>query len=199
MQIVSIEELQAILSHMQKLSKREKLGLNEYDTYIYFIRKNRQPQAMNKRMKKHHIIPRFDGGGNMDENLIFLTVKEHVIAHWIRYKSLNKTQDLSAYLFRIGNTEEALKLRDQHIKAARDEDRIQKRGFFCSKFQSKMGHRGGSKGGSADTEEQFLARQKVGLNYGRITVAVLREHGDCSCPPPLRGSKNQRFFDSPVF
>jgi hypothetical protein len=103
------------------------------------------------------------------DNRILLTVKEHVIAHWIRYKCLNKIQDLSAYLFRIGDTEEALKLRDQHVKAAREEDRANKRGFFDTQFQIEMGHRGGSKGGSANTKAQFLARQKVGMTYGRVT------------------------------
>lgn len=159
--IVSLEELEATISSIRTLSKIENLGLNEYDTYIYLIRKerkNRQQNTINQRMEKHHIIPRFDGGNNSFENIILLTVKEHLIAHWIRYKSLNKTQDLSAYLFRIGDTEEALRLRDQHIRAAREEDREKKRRFFNSEFQSEMGKRGGSKGGLANTEPQFLAR-----------------------------------------
>jgi hypothetical protein len=155
---------------MKELSKMEKLGLNEYDTYIKLIQdKRNNSQGIESRMEKHHILPRFEGGDNSNQNIILLTVKEHVIAHWIRYKSLNKTQDLAAYLFRIGDTDEALKLREKHVKAAREKDRECKLGFFDSKFQTKMGQRGGPIGGSADTENQFLARQQVGLTYGRNT------------------------------
>lgn len=168
--IVSLQELENIMSDMTKISKVNKLGLNEYDAYIKLMQEKRNnSQGIESRMEKHHILPRFEGGDNSNQNRILLTVKEHVIAHWIRYKSLNKTQDLAAYLFRIGDTNEALKLRDKNVKAAREKDRESKLGFFDSKFQTKMGQRGGPIGGSADTESQFLARQKVGLTYGRIT------------------------------
>lgn len=52
---------------------------------------------------------------------------------------------------------------------ARERDRLNRVGFFNSEFQSEMGRRGGSIGGSRNTNEQFRARQTVGLTYGRTT------------------------------
>nr|ALO63245.1 putative HNH homing endonuclease [Chlamydomonas applanata]ALO63251.1 putative HNH homing endonuclease [Chlamydomonas applanata] len=100
---------------------------------------------------------------------MLLTVKEHVIAHWRPWKVLGKSQDLSAFLFRIGDTEKALELRRQAILDARERDKINKQGFFNSDFQREMGSRGGSVGGSKNTERQYLARQRVGLTHGRQT------------------------------
>jgi len=55
-------------------------------------------------IEKHHIIPRFDGGTDDPSNLVLVFIKEHVIAHWLRWKVLKKPQDYSAFLFRIGDT-----------------------------------------------------------------------------------------------
>jgi len=52
---------------------------------------------------------------------------------------------------------------------ARERDRVNRDGFFSTEFQSEMGRRGGSIGGSRNTIEQFRARQTVGLTYGRTT------------------------------
>lgn len=41
------------------------------------------------------------------------------------------------------------------------------KGFWDPCLQSKLGKRGGSKGGSANTSDQYQARQKVGNTYGR--------------------------------
>ncbi len=74
-----------------------------------------------------------------------------------------------AFLFRIGDTEAALAQRLQLVQEARERDRINKKGFFDPEFQREMGTRGGGIGGSRDTLEQFRARQRVGLTYGRDT------------------------------
>lgn len=37
--------------------------------------------------EKHHIWPTSIGGKDVDENIVFLTPKEHYIAHWLLYKS----------------------------------------------------------------------------------------------------------------
>jgi hypothetical protein len=156
------------------IAKSQGTSLNPYDTYILEC-KQRQTSRVDSQgnailgVEKHHIIPRFDNGPDTPENIVFLTVKEHVIAHWLRWKVLNKPQDYRAFLFRIGDTEEALAQRRESILEARERDRVNRTGFFSTEFQTEMGRRGGSIGGSSNTIEQFRARQAVGLTYGRPT------------------------------
>jgi hypothetical protein len=120
-------------------------------------------------MEKHHIIPKHDKGTDDPSNIILLTVKEHVIAHWIRWKALNQISDYISFLFRIGDTEEAVEKRIELVKQARERDKIEKHFFFDPDFQREMVIRGGAKGGLANTDAQFLARQQVGQTCGRQT------------------------------
>lgn len=55
----------------------------------------------------HHIIPRHMGGTDDPENLIELTLAEHAMAHLKLYEEHGKRQDLWAYKFLSGRTEEA--------------------------------------------------------------------------------------------
>jgi hypothetical protein len=146
------------------VEKSQGTCLNPYDVYILECKRHQT-----SRVEKHHIIPRFDNGTDTPENIVFLTVKEHVLAHWLRWKVLNKPQDYRAFLFRIGDTEEALAQRRDSVLEARERDRVNNDGFFSSEFQSEMGRRGGPVGGSRNTIEQFRTRQRVGLTYGRTT------------------------------
>lgn len=169
--IVSEEELTTLFEQLTTQSSES--DLNQYDLYIQQrqLEPSRVFASANKLpgFEVHHIIPRFDGGTNEKSNLVLLTTKEHVIAHWLRWKVLNKSQDYTAFLFRIGDTQEALAQRLKAVAVAREQDRVEGRFRFCSKYQRQMGLRGGSKGGSANTEKQFLARQNVGRIYGRQT------------------------------
>jgi hypothetical protein len=170
--IVNENELNELLSDVLERSKES--GLNAYD---FYIKEKQQNQVFKKDesgkklpgIEKHHIIPKFDGGSNAIENIVLLTIKEHVIAHWLRWKILNKRGDYRAFIFRVGDTKEIMAERLKMVLEARERDRLEGKGFSSSVFQSKMGSKGGPKGGSANTEKQFEARQKVGQEYGRKT------------------------------
>lgn len=170
--IVSNDELDNIYEQMVQKAKEK--NLNAYEAYIEECKLNRVTkinEAGNSLpgIEKHHIVPRFDGGPDGSENIVLLTVKEHVIAHWLRWKVLKKSQDYCAFLFRIGDTKAALAQRTQLVQEARERDKINQKGFFDPEFQREMGTRGGKIGGSRGTLEQFRARQQVGLTYGRAT------------------------------
>jgi hypothetical protein len=167
-ELITQVQLEKILEEMRE--KSQKTGQDPYETYIEEIRKKRKTLPnVETFMEKHHICPKFEGGSDFDENLILLTVEEHIIAHWIRWKVFNKVQDEMAYRFRIGDTAEALKLRALAIQKARQRDKEERKGRYSSDYQSSMGKRGGIKGGKANTKAQFESRQKVGLTYGRQT------------------------------
>ena len=44
----------------------------------------------------HHIIPKHNGGTNDQDNITYLTVREHVIAHYILWKLYRQPNDLRA-------------------------------------------------------------------------------------------------------
>ena len=169
--IISEAELEVIFNNLSKLA--ELANTNAYDYYIQMLKTQRLSEQPDKESfyERHHIIPPLEKGKSSDDpdNLVKVTVKEHVIAHWLRYKVFSKPQDLCAYLFRVGDTINSIKIRNELVSQARERDRIGKRYFFDSDFQTEMGKRGGKKGGSTDSDAQFLARQRVGLQYGRIT------------------------------
>jgi hypothetical protein len=52
--------------------------------------------------EKHHIIPRCLGGTNSPQNLIYLTAREHYIAHWLLYRIKPHSNGLS-YAFWVMN------------------------------------------------------------------------------------------------
>jgi len=54
-------------------------------------------------MEKHHILPRHSGGTNEKQNLIYLTRKNHILAHYYRWIAYNSKPDRLAYLFMRGD------------------------------------------------------------------------------------------------
>jgi hypothetical protein len=61
----------------------------------------------------HHIIPRHMGGTDDENNLIKLTVEEHVAAHLSLYKKYGKKEDLTAYHLLSGHLKEGFKERSR--------------------------------------------------------------------------------------
>lgn len=173
--IVSETELEQIYQKMLKISQETGSGffskLNAYDAYIIECEKNRteqEPTEPKPYLEKHHIVPRFEKKPETANDIVSLTIKEHVIAHWLRWKVLGKTGDLRAFLFRIGDTEQASALKLKAVKEARERDKLERRQFSDPDFQRQQGLKGGKKGGSRNTLEQFRARQKVGEKWGPV-------------------------------
>lgn len=45
-------------------------------------------------LHKHHIIPKHSGGDDIDENFTYLTVREHIIAHYLLWRIYKNPNDL---------------------------------------------------------------------------------------------------------
>ena len=56
--------------------------------------------------EKHHIMPRYQGGGNESENLVKLTHSQHITAHYILWRLYNNLEDKVAYKMMQGRTVE---------------------------------------------------------------------------------------------
>lgn len=128
------------------------------------------PYSKETILEKHHIIPRHASGTYVKENLVYLSVDDHNLAHFFRYLEFGQKGDLSAVLLRK-NQEQNSSLRG---KLAAEVNRKNKTGMFDSEWQRQQGLKGGRKGGTANTQKQFEARQKVGQTYGS-TVGKSRQ------------------------
>ena len=155
----------------------------KYEDFIELLRK--QNYSPDTQMENHHIVPKFELAALVNEeynaqnnalsvkyvkfyknNIIRISARHHTLAHYVRYKNFNKKGDKISYLMRRNMTNEAIALKKLLIAETL---RLGKKLFWSSEWQSIQGKKGGAKGGSANTDKQFQARQKVGLTYGKTT------------------------------
>jgi hypothetical protein len=124
--------------------------------------------------EKHHIVPKHCGGTDDRDNLIYLPPHIHTLAHYYRWLSLQEIGDKVAYEMRWNQNIESVKLRSQlAVNSNKEKGNL----FWNTEWQREQGLKGGIKGGSANTQNQFLARQKVGKTYGK-QVGLSRQKND---------------------
>ena len=140
---------------------------NAYECFI--AEKKATPYPKETLTEKHHIIPKHANGSDDISNLILLSQKDHIIAHWLLWKVKGSEKDYKAYVFRVSTSEERAQIRDQNVQTNVQKYKEQKEFFYDPKCQSEQGKKGGLKGGAANTQAQFEARQKVGKEWGPIT------------------------------
>lgn len=124
--------------------------------------------------EKHHIVPKHSGGTDEKENLIYLPPHIHTLTHYYRWLSFQEIGDKVAYEMRWNQDLESVKLRSQlAVKTNKEKGNL----FWNSEWQREQGLKGGTRGGSANTQNQFLARRKVGKTYGK-QVGLSRQKSD---------------------
>lgn len=62
---------------------------------LIVTRKNR-PTSHDQYYEKHHIIPRSLGGNDDPENIVYLTAREHFIAHWLLWRIYENSIDFNS-------------------------------------------------------------------------------------------------------
>jgi hypothetical protein len=78
------------------------------DKYLKFIEHcKKKKYHSGEYLERHHIVPRHAGGTNCKDNLIKLSLKDHVLAHKIRYETYGSQYDLSAYNYMLGQSAKA--------------------------------------------------------------------------------------------
>ncbi len=88
--------------------------MNWEKIYSKLIEKNKnKPLIEGQYYEKHHIMPRYLGGGNENSNLIHLTFGDHILAHYILYRWKGNLEDKIAYKMMSGQTEEGRILKQQ--------------------------------------------------------------------------------------
>lgn len=76
--------------------------------------------------ENHHIVPKHMGGDNSKDNLVLLTFREHVLAHYLLWRIHGYEGDKLMYSLRNLQTEEAQRLR---VKLAVEANRNGGKGF----------------------------------------------------------------------
>lgn len=160
--------------HVAKLiglaSRRTQKRLLKPGTYLKYMDylKTKPIQAITE---KHHILPIHMGGTDEPSNLIRIAVRDHILAHLLLYLEEGGRGNLLAYSLRKASEHVDLKSQSQKIAFM---NRTLKKGWWDSEVQRELGLRGGSKGGSKNTEAQWAARSLVGQTWGR-SVGLSRQ------------------------
>lgn len=98
-----------------------------YDNLIVRSKSENRVKSNDVYYENHHIIPKHMNGSDNIDNLVLLTFKEHIIAHYLLWRIYKKDQDLIAYKMRSGQKEEAQRLRS---RLAVESNRNGGNGFF---------------------------------------------------------------------
>lgn len=98
--------------------------MNYLKIYEKLIKKAKNRKKENGIYEKHHIIPKCMGGKNNKENLVYLTPKEHYIAHLLLYKIYNNDKLLKAIMMMTVGRNKSKKysfLREKYIELRKKE------------------------------------------------------------------------------
>jgi hypothetical protein len=82
-------------------------------------------------LHEHHITPKHMGGDNSEENLTYLSVREHIIAHYLLWKIYKNPNDLRSMKMLGAN------LSSQHRKITGEFCRDNQIGFFSSPIDER--------------------------------------------------------------
>jgi hypothetical protein len=134
-----------------------------YEQCLEYVRNKTYPEGTRKEF--HHEPPHHTNRSSDDSPLnVFASVEDHVLLHQYRWIAYGEKGDYLMFKGRQNDTQEFRKvMNERRIEVTKERGN----GFWDPDLQSTLGKRGGTKGGSANTEEQFLSRQRVGKTYGR--------------------------------
>ncbi len=159
---------------------------NEYFQFIQDCRGKEYPEGTTKNV--HHIVPKhwFNSSSvlskryrDSQENLISLSIEDHIKAHEILFKLYKRPQDYSSTLLLKGSMSESRRIwRQLGAKAVNALLKREKRSFWLSDFQKEMGSRsmnredaleirsfGGKKGGRNRNVNRVLTKKDRFLFY----------------------------------
>jgi hypothetical protein len=69
--------------------------------------------------ERHHIVPRCLGGEDGELNLVYLSLREHFIAHWMLYNSYPNNYRVMSALYQMCNKNPKVEFKKRHMKFER--------------------------------------------------------------------------------
>ena len=122
---------------------------------------------------KHHIIPRYRGGGDESSNLVEVTITQHAMYHFANFQLWGDYRDKIAYKL-LANTDASEEIEIARLEASRKalrnmtEEKKQERANNISKSKKKKAHitaeqtRQRHADGNFLTEEGKIAMKELG-------------------------------------
>jgi hypothetical protein len=145
----------------------------KYDLFINSILLERPSNTLFKGSERHHIIPKCMGGKDTEDNLIYLTYREHFVAHKMLVECYPNNKQLTYALWRMANgkhecsAEDYSFAREQFINAGHSD---------ATKRKIALAHTGKSSGMLGKTHGDST-RLKMSIAQKRRTVnGVLGKH-----------------------
>jgi hypothetical protein len=144
--------------------------MNIYEQFLDHVRNKTYPEGTLKEF--HHEPPHHTNLSSDDSPFnVSASVEDHILLHQYRWIAYGEKGDYLMFKGRQNDTQEFRRvMNERRIEVTRGRGN----GFWDPQLQSVLGKRGGSKGGSANTEKQFIARQKVGQTHGK-SVGMSRQ------------------------
>jgi hypothetical protein len=87
------------------------LSQHHLTRYIRFVAPRQNRSTPSGYVERHHILPRSMGGTNDESNLVYLTLREHFIAHRILWRAY-RTAELAKAFFLMGGKQDNHTSRD---------------------------------------------------------------------------------------
>lgn len=82
-----------------------------YDKLISRAKSENRTRSDEIYYENHHIIPKHMGGEDVEDNLVLLTFREHVLSHYILWRIYGYDGDRLMFLMRSNQTDESQRLR----------------------------------------------------------------------------------------
>lgn len=128
----------------------------DYNTFIYSIKESRENKWF-EYSERHHIVPRCIGGSDNEENLIYLTYREHFIAHKLLAEENPENLKLFKAYWMMCNSK---------TKVATPEDYEEARRRFSD---SQRGENNPSYGGLSESHKKRISESSKGRKVSDIT------------------------------
>lgn len=156
--------------------------MDRYQSFIEHCRKKKyHPKEY---LEKHHITPRHEGGDDSKENLIKLSLKDHITAHRVRYKVYGNKYDLAASNYMKGQSKEAKKTicsangsKSKGRKLSQEHRRKLSRPGELNSFYGRS---------HTDTTKNIIREKAIGRKWTKETKDklsnTLKSRPDITCP-----------------
>ena len=114
---------------------------NKYTRWYYQIVSNAQVREhVDGYKERHHIIPKSLNGGNLSQNIVKLTAREHFICHWLLTKMISDKMLLRKMQFALNSFRRSSSNQFRHILSARQYEMVRKQ-VSIARSESQLGNK----------------------------------------------------------
>ena len=157
---------------------------------LLITKRGKQQKPKQGYYERHHIVPKSMGGDDSQENLVYLTAREHYMAHWMLWK-LHRNRQMATAFWRMVNGDKRRPAPSYAVESARVAHN-EKHGSYISELMLNSEHRYRGKTLSVDHREK-MSKTRIGQKRGSYLKAAVCPH--CG-KTGTTGNMNRWHFDN---